>query len=341
MSIKAIATIYKGRRFRSRLEARWAIFFDAIDIGWEYEIEGFEIGNTKYLTDFKIQSFGRNKVDLYIEIKPNKPSYEEIQKCYEVSVGTNVSVALICGSPGLPEFSEFSENWNLKTGHVVLYFPSEVTLEGKEQAPPFHLWAESNRFSLFQTDPYGGNLDIWPIYFDMVTQGKVTGFNMLSLVRNGAMDMYSLNTFGSVLQTAYFSRKPDGRQLNHERILYGYQLALGARFEFDEFNLIIVDGFYRDLELIPFSKVYSSINNSFALYYNNQLRKFTSLESSLPKPPNTITLVKKSPPMIIKQFVENFPKDLRQSEDQVITFWKGFLFRYRIRLKDYKLKRVI
>ena len=333
--------MYKGRRFRSRLEARWAIFFDAIDIGWEYEVEGFEIGDTKYLTDFRIQSFGRNKVDLYIEIKPNKPSIKEIQKCYEVSVATNISVALICGSPGLPEFSEFSENWNLKTGHIILYFPSEVTFEGKEQAVPFHVWAESNRFSLFQTDPFGGSLDIWPIYFDVLPQAKLVGLNMLSLVRNGAADMYSLNTFGNFLNAIYFSRKPDGRQINHERLIYGYQLALGARFEFDEFNLIIVDGFYRDLELIPFTKVYSSEINSFALYYNNQAKKFTSLESNLSKPPNTITLVKKSPPMIIKQFVENFPKKLRQDEEQVIAFWKGFLFRYRIRLKDHKLKRVI
>jgi hypothetical protein len=29
--IKAIETSYKGYRFRSRLEARWAVFFDALD----------------------------------------------------------------------------------------------------------------------------------------------------------------------------------------------------------------------------------------------------------------------------------------------------------------------
>lgn len=28
MTIKAIDTIYKGYKFRSRLEARWAVFFD-------------------------------------------------------------------------------------------------------------------------------------------------------------------------------------------------------------------------------------------------------------------------------------------------------------------------
>lgn len=40
--IKAIETQYKGYRFRSRLEARWAVFFDALGIEYQYEPEGFE-----------------------------------------------------------------------------------------------------------------------------------------------------------------------------------------------------------------------------------------------------------------------------------------------------------
>ncbi len=39
----AIETHYAGCRFRSRLEARWAVFFDAIGIEWQYEPQGFEI----------------------------------------------------------------------------------------------------------------------------------------------------------------------------------------------------------------------------------------------------------------------------------------------------------
>ena len=35
MSIKAIETKYNGFRFRSRLEARWAIFFDSIGLKYE------------------------------------------------------------------------------------------------------------------------------------------------------------------------------------------------------------------------------------------------------------------------------------------------------------------
>ena len=41
-TIKPIETVYKGDRFRSRLEARWAVFFDAARIKWEYEPEGYD-----------------------------------------------------------------------------------------------------------------------------------------------------------------------------------------------------------------------------------------------------------------------------------------------------------
>lgn len=63
--MKAIETKYKGYRFRSRLEARWAMFFDAIGFPWEYEPEGFELSDgTRYLPDFRL--FGH----IWYEIKP-------------------------------------------------------------------------------------------------------------------------------------------------------------------------------------------------------------------------------------------------------------------------------
>ena len=52
--IKAIETEYDGHRFRSRVEARWAVFFNVIGLKYEYEIEGFtessfKISYLKYL----------------------------------------------------------------------------------------------------------------------------------------------------------------------------------------------------------------------------------------------------------------------------------------------------
>lgn len=50
--IKPIETHYAGCRFRSRLEARWAVFFDALGIRWEYEPQGYVVKGKPYLPDF-------------------------------------------------------------------------------------------------------------------------------------------------------------------------------------------------------------------------------------------------------------------------------------------------
>lgn len=64
MEVKPIPTKYKGYRFRSRLEARWACFFDMMDCKYEYEPEGWQIGDRPYLPDFYLPA-----IDCYIEVK--------------------------------------------------------------------------------------------------------------------------------------------------------------------------------------------------------------------------------------------------------------------------------
>lgn len=72
-AIKAIQTNYKGYRFRSRLEARWAVFFDALNLRWEYEKEGFTLPSGPYLPDFYIPPQPRTAGMFYwLEIKPTK-----------------------------------------------------------------------------------------------------------------------------------------------------------------------------------------------------------------------------------------------------------------------------
>lgn len=51
-NIKPIETSYNGYRFRSRLEARWAVFFDSLGIPYIYEPEGLNINGVTYLPDF-------------------------------------------------------------------------------------------------------------------------------------------------------------------------------------------------------------------------------------------------------------------------------------------------
>jgi len=52
MSAIPIETRYAACRFRSRLEARWAVFFDSLGIPWQYEPQGFFMNGRNYLPDF-------------------------------------------------------------------------------------------------------------------------------------------------------------------------------------------------------------------------------------------------------------------------------------------------
>jgi hypothetical protein len=63
--IRPIETRYKGYRFRSRLEARWAVFFDNLAVRWEYEPQGFHTPYGPYLPDFFLPDLA-----LWVEIKP-------------------------------------------------------------------------------------------------------------------------------------------------------------------------------------------------------------------------------------------------------------------------------
>lgn len=56
--MKPIETFWKGYRFRSRLEARWAVFFENMGLDWEYEPQGYERDGRRYLPDFAVRSKG-------------------------------------------------------------------------------------------------------------------------------------------------------------------------------------------------------------------------------------------------------------------------------------------
>lgn len=99
MDIKPIETIYNGYRFRSRLEARWAVFFDAAGIEYEYEPEGFVLEyNIHYLPDFYLPT-----LDAYVEIKHgnlDEDALDEAEnKCIWLHVQTEKVVLLCKGDP--------------------------------------------------------------------------------------------------------------------------------------------------------------------------------------------------------------------------------------------------
>ena len=96
-NIKAKETYYDGYRFRSRLEARWAVFFNNIGLEYEYEMEGFDMEECSYLPDFYIPS-----IDRWFEIKGQPLTVSEIQKCEQFcrrKDNENIKFSILIGAP--------------------------------------------------------------------------------------------------------------------------------------------------------------------------------------------------------------------------------------------------
>ncbi len=107
--IQPLNTHYKGYRFRSRTEARWAVFFDHLNLDdrffpkfkWNYELEGFKLTNgTCYLPDFYLKD-----LDCWVEVKGQKPTKEERDKCENLAWESNKPIILLVDVPGeyIPE----------------------------------------------------------------------------------------------------------------------------------------------------------------------------------------------------------------------------------------------
>ncbi len=107
MDVKAIETTYKGYHFRSRLEARWAVYFDAIGMMWEYEKEGFELDNgLRYLPDFWLP-----ETRFWAEVKPEEFSDEDIDKCKQLAMHTDRGVILLVGVPDVASYGLIVPYW--------------------------------------------------------------------------------------------------------------------------------------------------------------------------------------------------------------------------------------
>ena len=104
LGVKPIETNYNGYRFRSRLEARWAVFFDALGVKFQYEPEGFDLGAEGwYLPDFRLPEQG-----VFVEIKPYRhyddwPG-EDAAKPFALDhimrQEEDLRVIVLCGEPG-------------------------------------------------------------------------------------------------------------------------------------------------------------------------------------------------------------------------------------------------
>lgn len=117
--IKAIQTVYNGYKFRSRLEARWAVCFDHLGLRWEYETEGYELPTGWYLPDFFFPDF-----NVFAEIKAEVPDHDgrEHKLLQDLSVATEGACFAFGGDPlnmmsGEPPYGH---TWALASGHPIV-----------------------------------------------------------------------------------------------------------------------------------------------------------------------------------------------------------------------------
>lgn len=87
----SIPTVYNGIRFRSKLEADWALAFDRLGVEWEYEKEGLQLEEVFYLPDFylprsrqhfeakgRITDLDRRKVRALVKATSPRPWTDEL-----------------------------------------------------------------------------------------------------------------------------------------------------------------------------------------------------------------------------------------------------------------------
>ncbi len=118
--IQAIETHYKGYRFRSRLEARYAIFFDALGIKWLYENEGYKLPSGYYLPDFWFPEY-----EMHAEVKGQNPTAHEWQLCKELCESTESDVVVLDGLPSSQNY--WGWGWMVYAGYIQddKFYPKE------------------------------------------------------------------------------------------------------------------------------------------------------------------------------------------------------------------------
>jgi hypothetical protein len=107
-TIPAKPTKYKGRVYRSRLEARWAAMFDILK--WEYEYEPFDLNG--WTPDFLLLG----KQPVLVEVKPSL-LYFEAQKYLAAMRNMEYELLMVESGPLKQCWTEFGERVSI--GHLI------------------------------------------------------------------------------------------------------------------------------------------------------------------------------------------------------------------------------
>ena len=210
--IKAIETFYKGYHFRSRLEARWAVFFETLGIPWKYEVEGYEkevIATTvngeevnemvRYLPDFFLPNrWGDGGI--YVEVKGDKEAlrknwFDHAQMHDFGGVLPNFSNSMGKSDAGLLLLSDIPEASRTK----VYFHPVIQHYKGLVKSYGFFY---SGGLSVVKESPLAEMLNIEPVY------------GLDHEANNWAIDLKQIPT-----------------DLHYPNVINAYAAARAARFE--------------------------------------------------------------------------------------------------------------
>ena len=165
--LDAIPTKFMGVRFRSRLEAKWAAFFQLMQWKWQYEPRDF----SGWMPDFGLYG----KTTMYVEVKPistfhdetwNKMASSGCPESQMLLVGETVPVpghsdrpymgwqrvagqTDLIGHVRLPSHGRAEELWRIACNQVqwqVGGTPDQPTLE--KQMSDLSRWAEKHGFKM-------------------------------------------------------------------------------------------------------------------------------------------------------------------------------------------------
>lgn len=133
-SLKPIPTLYAGIEFRSRLEARWAMYFDLLGVEWIYEIEGFILKSGCYLPDFYLPKF-----KVFCEVKP----YEyKIEERWTEFTSTGMKLILLYGKVHSGPFKIIGADF----GYCNIPHEDSILVNGNELCGDIDLGEENEQF---------------------------------------------------------------------------------------------------------------------------------------------------------------------------------------------------
>lgn len=199
VTVKPIETWAYGHRFRSRLEARYAVFLTELGVAWQYEPEGFDLNAGYYLPDFYLPFVNGGT---WIEVKPHGCGSH-------FGWGENATIGIDrLHDPRLDEFSEYTKE-QYQWFFVAYGIPSDQLMDG---------WAEYSAEGMLETpwDPF-----MWCV----CGCGQTVGIEF-----DGRGDRILCHHAGCMKS----GHGDKGYSHNHDRIRRAAYAARSARFEHGE-----------------------------------------------------------------------------------------------------------